>query len=84
MSEPSFQWIKPPWRDRKEDEDGWPWCNDDFLAAVQLRDGPNGETRWDFAVLHWTETGLETSDGESWMAWSEGDIEWIAKIPKPN
>ena len=81
--ERSCQWIKPPWRDRKDDEDGWPWVDDHFLAAVQLVDGPNGKPRWDFSVLHWTESGLETTDGECWSAWSESDIEWISRIPAP-
>ncbi len=82
-AESMLQWIVPPWRDRNDDEEGWPWVGDDFLAAVQLVDGPQGKRRWDYSVLHWTETGLETTDGECWSAWSESDICWIARIPQP-
>lgn len=80
-------WIKPPFLDAdgnwfdsvtEENPEGeWPWCGDLFLAAVPM----NGN-RWDFAVLRFTETGIETGEGEQW-GWSVGDIAWVAKIVEP-
>ena len=82
MSE--FNWIKPPWRDKSpDDEDGeWPWVGDQFLAAVLVHNNITGKLYWEYTVLTWSESGLEC-DGESWSAWGESDIEWIAKIPEP-
>ncbi len=83
---PAFQWIRPPWRDRDEtssEDDGcWPWCGDIFLAAVRIVNVKTQKEHWEYAVLSWSENGLE-ADGEAWSAWGEGDIEWIARIPEP-
>lgn len=80
----AFNWIKPPWRDVPHDSDGgWPWVGDTFLAAVPCVHRESGKEYWDFCVLAWDESGLLNSDGESWSAWSESDIEWIARIPEP-
>ena len=80
-----MEWIKPPfldeegnWKDTATEdnpEGDWPWCGDKFLAAVQLTTG------WDYAVVCFTETGLEM-DGES-FGWSAEDISWMAKISTP-
>ena len=78
-----LRWRKPPWRLRKDDEDGWPYCGDHFLAAVAVVTTISNKWRWEFWVLHWTESGLEDSNGDLWGAWSEEDIEWIAEIPEP-
>jgi hypothetical protein len=81
-------WIKPPWRDEDRDkspdsEGQWPWCGDVFLAAVPIVQRFTGKESWEFHVLHWDEDGLQDANDESWGAWSESDIEWIARIPEP-
>jgi hypothetical protein len=79
-----MNWIKPPWRDKSPDDEGeWPWVGDQFLAAVQVINNRTGKTYWEYTVLTWSESGLEC-DGESWSAWGEDDIEWIARIPNPS
>jgi len=75
-------WIKPPWRPMNTKEEQWPWVGDQFLAAVAVKDGSKRGWGWEFAVLAWSESGLEC-EGESWTAWGEDDIEGIARIPEP-
>jgi hypothetical protein len=72
-------WIKPPFLDA---DGNWfdsvtePWCGDRFLAAVPTNYG------WDFTVVRFTETGIETGEGDPW-GWSVEDVEWVAKIVNP-
>jgi hypothetical protein len=47
-----------------------------FLAAFKIN------KRWYFAVLRFSETGIETGEGDYWEG-SAKDIEWIAKINNP-
>lgn len=58
-------------------------AGDQFLAAVAVKDGSKRGRGWEFTVLSWSESGLECG-GDSWSAWCEDDIEWIAHIPEPN
>lgn len=79
-------WIKPPFLDaggnwfssvtEENPEGSWPWCGDLFLAAFKIN------KRWYFAVLRFSETGIETGEGDYWEG-SAKDIEWIAKINNP-
>jgi hypothetical protein len=81
-----MEWIKPPFLNddgsfresscEDSPEGDWPWCDDYFLAAVMVSVG-----RWEYAVVCFTETGLEC-DGHSW-GWSAEDIVWIAKLTTP-
>lgn len=95
---PALEWMVPPWRsvraDPQEPETGcWPYVGDPFLAAVKVRKNGSSERcradldkaawYWEYTILAWSETGLEM-DGESWDAWGESDIDFIARIPEPS
>ncbi len=80
-----MQWIKPPfldedgnWKDTSTEanpEGDWPWVGDQFLAAVETKDG------YEYAVVAFSESGLEL-DGEPW-GWLAEDVAWVAKIITP-
>lgn len=74
-------WIRPPWRNEVTEE-CWPWVGDQFIAAVLVHDNRSNKLFWEYAILSWSETGLECA-GEPWGSWDGSDIEWIAKIPEP-
>lgn len=74
-----MEWIEPPWRN--ENEEGWPWVGDQFLAAIPYVSGLGKNGKYEYVVLKWSESnGLQRENGEYWEG-DEEDIAFIAKIP---
>lgn len=71
-------WMKPPWRDESY---GWPYGDEQFLAAVVVKDNSKRGWGWAYYVMYWGATGLE-SEGGSWVG-PESDVRWVAEIPEP-